>query len=187
MQLTYNGTAYEEVPKLLGIKLGPIVGCGSFGSVFDVEGEPNKVFKVSADNFERQAIELIIQLRESGEEEAAHFAPIYYSFHVVDGSTFAYVREKVKHPIDEDVAKDVGDLNYAALGAISVVYPKRSPDVRQRWSRLVDAFERIQTAHYCALADVTKKNIGQTIEDNQYRKQGELVIFDFQKFDLRRG
>ena len=167
----------DDVAKLLGFEISGVLGCGSFGIVYNLKRERNKVLKISSDFLEVEAVDLIMKLRNNGEEEAVHFAPIYYQIHKINQNTTAYVREKVAQPVH---CSDITDKDLMYLNRVAGGFFDALKKLDNRWCRLVEAFKRMNEVHKFSLQDIRRDNIGKTIGDNQYRKNGDLVIFDFQ-------
>lgn len=156
-----------------GVTLERIMEYGGYGAVFELEGDDERILKVTSDRREAQITKSIMNMRKKGKILPAF--PIYYDFHDHDGSWFFILREKVDCPCLLRW-EDVEPFQFIAFGG------KEDMAARRKAYKLFPHIAhtlRYMRKRGLLLADIRTANVGHTLKTNKYRSAGDLVVFDF--------
>ena len=167
----------SEAEEIFRVKADRRIGMGGYGMVWELQGDDDRVLKITSDPFEVDAVAQITKQRAKGNKLPAF--PIYYGFHreVDDISEWGFIlRERVECPCLLPWEK-VESFQYVADGGKHYMAKRRYayrhfPYIAHSLSKLRRSGLRVQ--------DIRTANVGHTLKSNQYRNAGDLVIFDFQ-------
>lgn len=155
------------------VVMGSELGRGSYGAVFSIKGDDEKVVKITGDPDEIRAVRQIIQLREWGIGLPAF--PIYYDTCVDSDGCGHILRENVQCPCQVPHMYVSAMQNFSSSGRFG------EPDkyIARHFPKVVSSIRLLRDSKIF-LTDIRTANVGHTMKSNRYRSAGELVIFDFQ-------
>lgn len=185
-----NRSILEEYTS--GLKIGPFLGKGAWGSVF-ATNDPEWVVKVTKDFLEHPAIHTVLNLRKKG--EALPGLVEILSSEEVDGleddgePLYVIVRERIS-PVEDTWfnKKELAELDEAMYRVEeSQAYSEEevrdaSRSLCRKVPAVMDTFFRLKKLGYI-LADFAPQNVGITLS-SRLRPAGAAVLFDVSFMDM---